>query len=644
MGNTGRKIVTRLRLFKDGLATSKTKANVEGDKYYVAPFEDAVDCNPFGAPSPQPAPTPAPVSQPFATPSPVPVPVATPTPTPTPTPIPVPVPNPTPSPTPSPTPTPSPVPAPSAPTPTPSPSPSPVPSPTATPAPIPAPVMPTPSPVPAPTIAPSPVPTPTTAPTPAPVPAPVPATVPAPVATAAATAYNDNPEAPKYITGSDINISETSTTATVQFVFGTNASQRTWLNDRGYLGTGKKLYIPISGSNAALTTTTGGCAGSGCVPLTNLSGDWIAAPTSTYERRVATNSSSTYYLAGWMPVTLDSNGVGQSIVSWTKQQTRGAGTVTSETIEFLLDVYLGNGSTNSPTDSDQSSPVSDGSNWGIGYGTKTFPVSLNTYTSLQILWNGSGYGAPTPAPAPVTPSPTPTPVVPIPIPTPAPVPVPSVAPTVAPSPAPVPAPVALNPTYAVNLAGGATRAFSCRNNFSSSYVDPSEYPIAVGTHIFNSSLQPNPNPFLFQASQGITALYRMSSGIVQEVLDCPECLSSTTTIAVAGITSPNDGMLYFEFDGVSSEDNEFAVNTGTYTFNVPSTHPIAFYVSGTTNTYSGGTSIGTKLGQDGNTYDYRYGTITLSINNLSSGTLSYECYYHGYMGGQDNIYLDGGCL
>ena len=67
MSNTGKKIVTRLRLFKDGLATSKTKPNVEGDKYYVAPFEDLVDCNPLGPPAPIPTPTPAPVAVPATT-------------------------------------------------------------------------------------------------------------------------------------------------------------------------------------------------------------------------------------------------------------------------------------------------------------------------------------------------------------------------------------------------------------------------------------------------------------------------------------------------------------------------------------------------------------------------------------------------
>ena len=75
MSNTGKKIVTRLRLFKDGLATSKTKPNVEGDKYYVAPFEDLVDCNPLGPPAPIPTPTPAPVAVPATPPVPTPIPV-----------------------------------------------------------------------------------------------------------------------------------------------------------------------------------------------------------------------------------------------------------------------------------------------------------------------------------------------------------------------------------------------------------------------------------------------------------------------------------------------------------------------------------------------------------------------------------------
>ena len=134
----------------------------------------------------------------------------------------------------------------------------------------------------------------------------------------------------------------------------------------------------------------------------------------------------------------------------------------------------------------------------------------------------------------------------------------------------------------------------------------------------------------------------MSSGIIAEIEDCPECLPTATTINVTGVNSPNDGMLYFNFDGVSSETTRFAMNVGTYTFNVPSSHPIAFYFGGTTNTYSG-SSVGTKLGQDGNTYAYMTGTVTVNINDLSTTKISYECYYHGYMGGFRNMYLDSAC-
>ena len=159
MANTGKKIVTRLRLFKNGLATSKTKDNVEGDKYYISPFEDLIDCPELSAPSPTPSPTPVPVAVPNA-PTPTPAPAVSPIPSPIPAPVPVPVPAPTPSPTPSPTPAPVPVPAPSvAPTPSPSPSPSPIPSPAPVVGPAPTPIdftpAPGPSPVPAPTVAPT---------------------------------------------------------------------------------------------------------------------------------------------------------------------------------------------------------------------------------------------------------------------------------------------------------------------------------------------------------------------------------------------------------------------------------------------------------------------------------------------------------
>ena len=90
----------------------------------------------------------------------------------------------------------------------------------------------------------------------------------------------------------------------------------------------------------------------------------------------------------------------------------------------------------------------------------------------------------------------------------------------------------------------------------------------------------------------------------------------------------------------------YQVAEGTYTLNnIPSAHPIAFQNNGKTSvfTYTGTNSIGTKTGLDGNTYEYFWGDITLNILG-DFGTISYECYNHGYMGGQNNLQYNASCV
>ena len=95
-------------------------------------------------------------------------------------------------------------------------------------------------------------------------------------------------------------------------------------------------------------------------------------------------------------------------------------------------------------------------------------------------------------------------------------------------------------------------------------------------------------------------------------------------------------------------DNKFGayqVGEGVYVFNdVPSSHPIAFYNFGKTNelSYTGTVNGGTKTGQDGNTYTYYSGDVTLTVSG-DFGTTSYECYNHGYMGGENNLSFNVDC-
>ena len=86
----------------------------------------------------------------------------------------------------------------------------------------------------------------------------------------------------------------------------------------------------------------------------------------------------------------------------------------------------------------------------------------------------------------------------------------------------------------------------------------------------------------------------------------------------------------------------YGMTTGTYTFkDVSASHPIAFLNYGKTSnvTYTGQYAVGNKTGLDGNEYPYYYGNVTVTVTG-DFDFLSYECYYHGYMGGENNIIFD----
>ena len=110
------------------------------------------------------------------------------------------------------------------------------------------------------------------------------------------------------------------------------------------------------------------------------------------------------------------------------------------------------------------------------------------------------------------------------------------------------------------------------------------------------------------------------------------CLASSNTVTFQSINGVNS----YVFGG---NYGVYGSSTGTFIFlSVPSTHPIAFYNTGKTTllTYTGQFSAGTKQALDGNTYEYFYGDVTLVVSG-DYGTTSYECFYHGYMGGQNNL-------
>ena len=116
------------------------------------------------------------------------------------------------------------------------------------------------------------------------------------------------------------------------------------------------------------------------------------------------------------------------------------------------------------------------------------------------------------------------------------------------------------------------------------------------------------------------------------------CLPSLFEVRVEVITG---GYLYI----FSNRYGIYQLAAGTYTFsNVPSAHPIAFHNNGKESliSYTGAVNAGSKTGLDGNTYTYYSGDVTVTVNG-DFGTISYECYNHGYMGGENNLTYNATC-
>ncbi len=117
------------------------------------------------------------------------------------------------------------------------------------------------------------------------------------------------------------------------------------------------------------------------------------------------------------------------------------------------------------------------------------------------------------------------------------------------------------------------------------------------------------------------------------------CLTENVDVTIQQVNNAN---VYF-FNGASSLLASFKMNTGTYVFNnVPIEHPITFYSTDQNLTVSGDNIHGTKSGADGVVRPYYYGTVIVSVFG-DFQTISYDCYHHGYMGGQDNLSFDPTC-
>ena len=111
------------------------------------------------------------------------------------------------------------------------------------------------------------------------------------------------------------------------------------------------------------------------------------------------------------------------------------------------------------------------------------------------------------------------------------------------------------------------------------------------------------------------------------------CLGVENTVSFGTV----NGVNVYQFNGVYFQP--FATNVGTYVLkDIPANHPIAIQNFNLTNviTYTGTNATNPKTGLDGNTYIYYWGDVTITVIG-GYGTVSYECYYHGYMGGQNNL-------
>jgi len=89
----------------------------------------------------------------------------------------------------------------------------------------------------------------------------------------------------------------------------------------------------------------------------------------------------------------------------------------------------------------------------------------------------------------------------------------------------------------------------------------------------------------------------------------------------------------------------FKVQLGQYfLLNVPSAHPIAILNNGLEHliSYTGQYTEKSAVANDGNTYTFYYGTITINVNG-DFGVVSYQSLFGGYLGGENNLQYDATC-
>jgi hypothetical protein len=107
-------------------------------------------------------------------------------------------------------------------------------------------------------------------------------------------------------------------------------------------------------------------------------------------------------------------------------------------------------------------------------------------------------------------------------------------------------------------------------------------------------------------------------------------LNATNAVTVSSASGSNK----YYFNGVY--DGKFGLRKGTTVLTgVPVAHPIAVLNNGLTGITYTGTFFNTLV-VGGVTYNFYTGDVTITVT-ADFGVASYYCYYHGYMGGENNL-------
>lgn len=286
---------------------------------------------------------------------------------------------------------------------------------------------------------------------------------------------------------------------------------------------------------------------------------------------------------------------------------------------------------------------------------------------------------PTPTYVPSTPTPTPTLTS-----TPTPTPTQTLTSTPTPTPTLTPTPTAALPTCLSSPIAVTVASNGSENRY---YFDGEEstngtsaFNWKAGTYTFNNIPAAHPIAFLNNADSNISYAPDDSTPVVIKVS--------------GGATTSNAAGDYYTFK--DADDNVINLGNGDYRFmrgrtyrftadGISSSHPFFVYANGTNSssiTGTGGTvdvtissthslTAGhiyyqcsnhsimkanlsflrrnvTEAGESANgDYDFYHGTVTVTIGTPGSSayfsTISYYCYYHGYMGGKQNIVYDANC-